>query len=131
MCFPTGRRAVTGARAAKTSRAQWKGVSRRFAAVLLSLGRSDVGRRLMLVKRRTVMNREPDRHLVGIGPLHAVSRMRRDIKKVAALKPDGVDVPLKGKHRGALKNKNPLGMLLVEPKSRRACLPVRDDPLDA
>jgi hypothetical protein len=43
---------------------------------------------------------------------------------------DRIDVPLKDKQRGALKNKNPFGMFLVEPKSRRACLPMRDDPLD-
>lgn len=76
------------------------------------------------------MNRQPDRYLVRIGPLHAVSCMRRDIKIIAALERDGVDAPFKEQCCSALKNKNPFGMFLVEPKSRRACLPVRDDPLD-
>ena len=84
----------------------------------------------MLVKRCTVMNREPDRRLVRIGPRHAVSCTWWDIKIVTALECDGIDVLRKDKHRSALKNNNPFAVFLVEPKSRRACLPVRDDPLD-
>jgi hypothetical protein len=77
------------------------------------------------------MDREPNRHLVRISPFNAVACMRRDIEIVTVLESDGVGLPLEQDHGSALKNQNPFGIILVEPKSWWAGVPVRDDPLDA
>jgi hypothetical protein len=76
------------------------------------------------------MNREPDRRLDGMRPLHAVPPMRRNVDEGARLKQDGFGSVVEREPRLAAKKQNPLTVRLIVPEPGRARLPVRYDSFD-
>ena len=74
---------------------------------------------------------EPDRRLIGVGPLHSVTNVRREFDVVARGKYPRRGFAFDHEARRTCEDDDPLRPVLVVPEAGRARLPRRDDPLDA
>ncbi len=86
---------------------------------------------LRMVGSISVMNRQPDRRLVGGRPFDLMSLVGRDVDEIAGFQLDGLLRTLEAEPRRALQHHDPLVLTLDIPESARRGMTVGDNPLDA